>query len=920
MTPSAAVASARTSAADGSARDEATTTTAAARLPARLARKFQRGKALKFPLNDEATSLQIDPVAGSFVCAGFTDGTIRLFDLTGQFSHLQLTTHPASPGVSGVVDSKRHQRYGAVAGQIHAKGVHTSLRMHVEVSEDGLWCFAGVLRGSMELVAIHLGDLQQAYRQAYRQARESPDHAPAAPNLLDHVTIFRLSDAKLRGFGACTRLAKSTRYLLFTGRSIKNIHIWSFDPPTKAGQEPTVVPLYDTSTNGNTIRFLQFRRHATSGALQAISKSDDQRLRVWDLTAEEEGLYNEDPSARPSRPPFEDVPHTKGTLAVAGGLCLCGGAHMFNQMSLVSLNVANLQSPYNHTELALPGAAPSPVPSRRAQRGDLKSLQAAYGSLHQARHVLLEISDGSLCHYRQGEEGHGQLLQASALPWPAECARYVTVGSIAGWSVAVVALYQPGGGRGQLSVWALEEGPAAALKPVVLSARLSQPTLAAPKEPVGTPNVAFQATERLEDPQLAAKPIPPTRNKTPVHETVKEAKPVGTIDAPSRSKSPPTRTVKQTPPVVSTAKKAPPTATHTSGNENGTKLTPIRPQVVPATQVKASRPVVSTMKKASREARASSPLAEQHPAVVHGTAPKPTQRRTAVNPLITPTPQTKFTPHSPSEAVETWQQVSISTAALALSSLKKQSPKASEMQVETPLIARRLETETTSTLMGELPLEQTNAPPTSEKPLPAPRVLNPAKSSKVARRESRVARRRHSMPPVAARCPTPTRQSVSEGTCVSPPTIGGKRKCVEEKDSGSLQVQTSIMEESSQKRVKTAGMEWLRQKIVLRGRKDDEHLRRAISNECARQRVAIETKVRSLSSDRPTDSMGSIAKLQTEQQAAFLFLEKKVWRTVRSLLQSVERSPSGASLRESESLLRQLLDDYKQTAVRGLTL
>jgi hypothetical protein len=910
MTPSAAVASARASAADGGARDGATATTTA--VPARLARKFQRGKPLKFPLNDEATSLQIDPVAGSFVCAGFTDGTIRLFDLTGHFSHpkTKLLHHPASPGVgtAGVVDSKRHQRYGAVAGQIHAKGVHTSLRMHVEVSEDGLWCFAGVLRGSMELVAIHLGDLQQAYRRH----EESLDNPQDSPNLLDHVTIFRLSDAKLRGFGACTRLANSSRYLLFTGRSIKNIHIWSFDPPTKAGQEPTVVQLYDTSTNGNTIRFLQFRRHATSGALQAISKSDDQRLRVWDLTAEEEGVYQEDPSARPSRPPFEDVPHTEGTLAVAGGLCLCGGAHMFNQMSLVSLNVANLQSPYNHTELALPGSAPSPVPSRRAQRGDLKSLQAAYGSLHQARHVLLEISDGTLCHYRQGEEGRGQLLQASALPWPAECARHVTVGSIAGWSVAVVALYQPGGGRGQLSVWALEEGPAAALKPVV-SNRLSQPA-AALQERVGTTKVAFHPTERHEEPQ------PATSNTTTVHETVKEAKSVGTMNAPSRSKSPPTRTVKQTPAVVSTAKKAPPAVKRTSGKENGAKLTPIRPQFVPATQVKASRPVVSTMKKASGEARSSSPLAEQYPAVVHGTAPKPTQRRTAVNPLITPTPQTNVTPLSPSEAVETWQQISISTAALALSSLKKQSPKASDMQVETPLIARRLETETTSTLTGELPLEQTNAPPTSEKPLPAPRVLNPAKSSKVARRESRVARRRHSMPPVTARCPTPTRQSLSEGTCVSPPTIGGKRKCGEEKDSGSLQVQTSIMEESSQKRVKTAGMEWLRQKIVLRGRKDDEHLRRAISNECARQRVAIETKVRSLSSDRPTDSMGSIAKLQTEQQAAFLFLEKKVWRTVRSLLQSVERSPSGASLRESESLLRQLLDDYKQTAVRGLTL
>eukprot|EP00977_Amphora_coffeiformis_P016589 scaffold5169_cov172-Amphora_coffeaeformis.AAC.20 len=432
----------------------------------KVLRKFQRGKPVKFPLNEEVTSLAVAP-SGRFICAGFTDGTVRLFDMTGHFHNKQTSKRnvPGSPMPrSSVVDSKRHQRYGAVACQIHAKGVHTSLRMHVELSEDGLWCFAGVLRGSMELIAISLADLQAAYDQYDEKVRKSTGSSivendeESTPNLLDHITVFRHSDAKLRGFGACTRLQNSGRYLLFTGKSIKNIHIWSFDPPAAPGHDPVLVQLYDTSTNGNTISFLQFRRHAATGALQAISKSVDQRLRVWDLAAEEEGKYDYEPKKRPNRPPFQDVPNTEGTLAVAGGLCICGGDSMYNQMSLVSLNVDNLLSEYNHTEMALPGVAPSPVgSSRRMQRGDLKNVVEAYGSVEKANHVILEISDGTLGHYREGKP---QLRVMDKLPWYPNMARAMTVGRLpGGWPVAIVALYQASSGRGQLSVWPLEMPP-----------------------------------------------------------------------------------------------------------------------------------------------------------------------------------------------------------------------------------------------------------------------------------------------------------------------------------------------------------------------------------------------------------------------------------------------------------------------------
>lgn len=434
----------------------------------RVLRKFQRGKPVKFPLNDEVTSLAVAP-SGRFVCAGFTDGTVRLFDLTGHF-HNKQTSKKNVPGSSplpsrgSVVDSKRHQRFGAVVCQIHAKGVHTSLRMHVELSEDGLWCFAGALRGSMELIAISLEDMQAMYDRY--DAKEAQSDAARngnsegegmTPNLLDHVTVHRHSDAKLRGFGACTRLEHSGRYLLFTGRSIKNIHIWSFDPPASPSHDPVLVQLYDTSTNGNTISFLQFRRHSTTGALQAISKSVDQRLRVWDLSAEQEGKYDRQPDQRPNRPPFQDVPNTEGTLAVTGGFCICGGSQMYNQMSLVSLNVDNLRSEYNHTEMALPGGAVSPPvggASRRMQRGDLKNVVEAYGNVENANHVILEISDGTLGHYRKGVP---QLCVMDKLPWYLSMSRTMTVGQLpGGWPVAIVALYQGTSGRGQLSIWPLE--------------------------------------------------------------------------------------------------------------------------------------------------------------------------------------------------------------------------------------------------------------------------------------------------------------------------------------------------------------------------------------------------------------------------------------------------------------------------------
>lgn len=1073
-------------------------------LSSRVLSKFQRGKPIKFPLNDEATSLAISPT-GRFICAGFTDGTVRIFDLTGHFrngtSPPKKAQGPTVPRNS-VVDSKRHQRYGAVACQIHAKGVHTTLRMDVQLSEDGLWCFAGVLRGSMELVAIYLGDLQAAYQRLEESAQHDTittegDDDEGSANLLDHLTVYRHYDAKLRGFGACMRLKNSGRYLLFTGKSIKNIHIWSFDPPTSPHQDPVLTQIYDCSTNGNTIRFLQFRRHSTTGALQAISKSDDQRLRVWDLTAEEEGLYDYDPDKRPNRPPFQDVPNTEATLAVVGGFCVCGGSNMYNQTSLVSLNVENLLSPYNHTEMALPGSSVSPVGgTRRMQRGDLRSVESAYGSAEQADHVLLEISDGKLAHYRAGQP---TLSVMEKLPWYSTMARNMTVGRLPGdLPVAVLAFYQATSGKGQLSVWALEppsgesfapspraklglaspskadETSLASTAATTPESQVSHPTnqatqlqsdsksigstgegMGPPKPKTTTQMIAepmvVDGLKQVEPAQLIRRfsnesenAIKPNKELTPdasepasspktdtktsgkllikvsVSELSQKTRNASNRDVQSQSTRLPGSNATQerkhaSLPVKlqnlentkgsketsifnqklsrlsqdsageSTTRKAarrfsnesmdipdkntthrvaavagrPPSAP-TMSNEDSARVsgpsnTPAKRKRSPLTtpvnefsdkrasstmlsKPSATRPTAPNTKSTyparretenqkvlkpqkppspplrtipdkqngnTRKSKSPSPLVEQGKTLLVSSVPKVTERR----PLITPTPG------------KAWQQFSVDSAAKALSSLKH-SPEAKQIAEETPLLARRLETTTAAPVSGPIHTELKPTQNGREKGrLPEPwKGLEMFESSSAVSPPKEHAKKATASPNQTGPSRCLTRTSTESACCVTP-LAGNKRKSTENTARETTEEDRSrSLDQPIAKKPKTNSLDWLISNNKLRGRRDDAQMRRSIASTCLSMRRAIEKHVDGLSANRATGALSRTEKLQAEHRAACVFLEKRVWRSVRSLLQSLERSPSIAALRESEELLQQLLRDYKNTAVRTMYL
>ncbi|GKY95731.1 hypothetical protein MPSEU_000533900 [Mayamaea pseudoterrestris] len=448
---------------------------------------------IQFSVNDECTSLALTP-SGNFVLGGFTDGTLRVFDLTERFATGQWKqsikskkekklTHSSSgadadtitansynsnSSSSGMyVCSHNNQQYGAVAGQILSRGVHTSLRMQVSVSPDGLFCFAGVTRGSMELLIVDLGQLEQAVNVTVAtgaglngNARSLLDaNASPTENLLDYLSVYRHTDAKLRGFGACTKLqnpASPSTYLLLCGKGIKNIHIWSFEPPIDSSSEPTFELIYNCVTNGNSINLLDFR-HVGPDRLFALSKSQQQKLRVWDLSHEEKQVDEENKATtRPIRPPFTDVANTEATLGVAGGFCLCGGSdYHFNQMSIVSLE--DVASDFNHTEIALPGIVAQASSSRRQQRGDLKSVEAVAGMSMDGGHALLELNDRTLVHYtHHGGRPMLKIVLESDLPegW----SRTLSIGRIGSdaRAVAAVASHNPFTGRGSISLWPME--------------------------------------------------------------------------------------------------------------------------------------------------------------------------------------------------------------------------------------------------------------------------------------------------------------------------------------------------------------------------------------------------------------------------------------------------------------------------------
>lgn len=387
--------------------------------------------------------------SGNFVWAGFSDGTLRVFDLSGRFDLGQEVWEAQRQKSSLLVPSTSHQRFGAVACQIHARGVHTDLLMQVTACGD--YVFGGVPRGAIEVYAVNIKDLEA------QVTNNIASFHPPTKNILDYIQVHVHADAKLKGLGASIQLQNASRptYLLLTGRGIKNIHIWKFQPPILSEESAVWEQLYDTQTNGNTINFLSFYRNP-QGKLWGISQSDTQRVRLWDLSVEE----SKESQDRPKRPKYEDVTNSQAALGIAGGYGICGGPTMYNQLSIVSLD--NPKSIYNHTELALPGEASG----GRQRRGDLKQVVNVATLPHDPNHALLELDDGSIVHYTANKSGRPKLETLTEedtgignLPADFWC-RTLCLGN-PGVVVAAVSYYNPNTQLGHIEVRSLQAIPPA---------------------------------------------------------------------------------------------------------------------------------------------------------------------------------------------------------------------------------------------------------------------------------------------------------------------------------------------------------------------------------------------------------------------------------------------------------------------------
>jgi hypothetical protein len=239
---------------------------------AQLSRRFEIDL-----LNIEVTS--VDMVAhGCYVLAGCSNGMILLFDMSST------------------------SRSGVIIAHIRAKGLHTNLLLTVKVTEDSRFCFAGVHKGSMEMIAL---DLSRLPGWPEKEKGGGPPKRVKEREYHELITKSSRMDSKLRGFGAVVRVqaARGTiitttddtaKYILACGRGIKNVHIWTFTPDAPDGPQWSFV--YDVASNGNTIESVGFR----DGGRQAMSKSAGMCVRVWNMAIDGADSPPSSPSPAPA--------------------------------------------------------------------------------------------------------------------------------------------------------------------------------------------------------------------------------------------------------------------------------------------------------------------------------------------------------------------------------------------------------------------------------------------------------------------------------------------------------------------------------------------------------------------------------------------------------------------------------------------
>lgn len=319
----------------------------------RISRKFEVDD-----LNVDVTSIDITS-HGCFVIAGCSNGAVLLFDMN-------------SPNLSGVL-----------VGHIRAKGLHTNLLLLVKISEDSRFAFAGVSKGSMEMLAIDLG------RLPVWTGSGTPTTSKRKPLISDLVKTHSHFDPKLRGFGAVTRFQQKgdsknstqAQYRLVCGRGIKNLHIWLFFPDAIDG--PQWHCLYDVASNGNTIESVGFRR----GGEEVLSKSAGVNVRIWDLTRS-----FEEPLAKL---PFDDIPNSQDARTLLNDFAF-GGLYSFAVVRLGAPKSAN------RDQFEVPERSVEDDNGQRRRRL-MRQIEDII-STQDGKHALALCTDGGVLYFRNDYE------------------------------------------------------------------------------------------------------------------------------------------------------------------------------------------------------------------------------------------------------------------------------------------------------------------------------------------------------------------------------------------------------------------------------------------------------------------------------------------------------------------------------------
>lgn len=315
---------------------------------------------------------------GCYVLVGCGNGYILLFDMS----------QPSQKGL--------------LVGHIQAKGLHTNLLMTLKITEDCRYCFAGVMRGSSEMLAIDLGRLP-----VWESGVGVVKTRPITNNkylLSDLVSTLSHSDAKLRGFGAAVKVGNKSIYRLVCGKGIKNVHIWQFTPPSadyvegspnSKGKAAQWTCMYDVASNGNTIECLGFR----DNGMKVISKSAAANVRIWDISQ-----YDKDPTAKIT---YEDIPNSNDIRSLSDTYAF-GGTYDFAVINLDAPKTANRDS------YEIPSRSNYEVNDDSGQRRKrmMRQIDSVIGT-NDAKHVLALCTDGGVLYFKYNNTVEGAKVTAN---------------------------------------------------------------------------------------------------------------------------------------------------------------------------------------------------------------------------------------------------------------------------------------------------------------------------------------------------------------------------------------------------------------------------------------------------------------------------------------------------------------------------